>query len=62
LYRDFTDFKKDYQPRIKTVKDEKNYLVTDCDSILARWGNHYMLLVIVGRQKYSQQNQECLSV
>ena len=35
LYRGIYDFKKGYQPRTNTVKDEKGYLVTDCHSILA---------------------------
>jgi hypothetical protein len=34
-----SDFNKDYQPRTNIVRDEKGDLVTDCHSILARWGN-----------------------
>jgi hypothetical protein len=41
LYRDINDFKKGYQPRINIVLDEKGDLVTDSQSILARWRNHF---------------------
>ena len=40
LYRGISDFKKDYQPRTNMVKDEKDDLVADSHSILARWRNH----------------------
>ena len=40
LYRDISDFKKVYQPRTNVVKDERDDLVTDSHSILARWRNH----------------------
>ena len=33
LYRGISDFKKGYQPRTNTVKDEKGDLVADCHSI-----------------------------
>ena len=35
LYRDNNDFKKGYQPRTNTVKDEKGDLFADSNSILA---------------------------
>ena len=41
LYRGINDFKKGYQLRTNTVKDEKGYLVADSHSILARWRNHF---------------------
>jgi hypothetical protein len=44
LYRSINDFKKGYQPRTNTVKDEKGDLVTDSHSILARWRNHFSQL------------------
>ena len=44
MYRGINDFKKGYQPRTNTVKDEKGDLVTDCHSILARWKNHFSQL------------------
>ena len=44
LYRDISDFKKGYQPRINIVKDEKGDLVTDSHSILARWRNYFCQL------------------
>jgi len=36
LYRGVRDFKKGYQPRTNTVKDDKSDLIADCHSILAR--------------------------
>ena len=55
-------FKKGYQPRTNIVKDEKDDLVADSHSILARLRNHFSQLFSVhgvsnvGRQKYMQQN------
>jgi len=40
VYRGIHDFKKGYQPNSNIVKDEKDGLVTDFHSILARWRNH----------------------
>ena len=34
LYRGINDFKKGYQPRRNTVKDEKGDLVADCHTIV----------------------------
>jgi hypothetical protein len=36
LHRGIKDFKKAYQPRTNTVKDEKSYLVTGSHNILAK--------------------------
>jgi hypothetical protein len=47
LYRRINDFKKGYQPRTNIVKDEKDDLVTDSHSVLARWGNHFSQLLNV---------------
>ena len=47
LYRGSKDFKKGYQPRPNTVKDEKGDLVPDCHSILARWRNHFYQILNV---------------
>ena len=47
LYRGINDFKKGYQPRTKTVKDEKSDLVTDSYSIVARWRNYFFQLLNV---------------
>jgi hypothetical protein len=47
LCRGISNFKKGYQPRNNIVKDEKGDLVTDCHSILARWRNHFSLLLNV---------------
>ena len=41
------DFKKGYQPRTKIVKDKKNDLFTDSQSILTRWRNHFSQLLNV---------------
>jgi len=38
------DFKKAYQPRTNIVKGEKDNLVTNSHSILARWRNHFSQL------------------
>jgi hypothetical protein len=47
LYRGISDFKKGYQPRPNTVKDEKANLVTDSHSSVARWRNHFSQLLNV---------------
>jgi len=47
LYRAIIDFKKGYQQRINIVKDEKDDLVTDSHSILARWRNYFSQLLNV---------------
>ena len=58
LYRGNSDFKKGYQPRTNTIKNEKGDLVTDSHSILVRWRNHFSQQFNVnrvsdaGRQKY----------
>jgi len=44
LCRGISDFKECYQPRTNIVKDEKGDLVTDCNSFLARWSNHFSKL------------------
>ena len=44
MYSGIIDFKKVYQPRTNIVKYEKGVLVTDCNSILARWRNHFFQL------------------
>jgi len=36
MYRDIKDLKEGYQPRNKIVRNEKNELITDIHSILAR--------------------------
>jgi len=41
------NLKKDYQPRINIVKDEKGDLVADSHSILARGRNHFSQLLNV---------------
>ena len=45
MYRDINDFKRTYQPRTNTVKDEKGGLVADSHSILARWRNNFSQLL-----------------
>jgi hypothetical protein len=62
LYRKIRDFKKGYQPGTNIVNDEKDDLVTDSHRILTSWRNHFSQLfnvhglVMLGRQKYIQQN------
>jgi len=47
LYRGINDFKKGYQPRTITVKDDKGDMVADSHSILARWRNYFSHLLNV---------------
>jgi hypothetical protein len=62
-----SDFYLVYQPRSNIVKDEKDDLVTNSLSILARWRNHFsQLLKVLGandirRLHYTQQSHWCLS-
>ena len=44
MYRGINDFKKGYQPRCNTVKDEKGDLVADSHSIVARRRNYFSQL------------------
>jgi hypothetical protein len=44
LYRGINDFKNGYQPRTNGVEDEKGDFVTDSNSILAKWRNHFSQL------------------
>jgi hypothetical protein len=37
LYRGINDFKKGYQPRTNRVRDENSDLLTDSQSIVAKW-------------------------
>jgi hypothetical protein len=55
LYRSIRDFQKGYQPRTDIVKDEKGDLVTDCHSILAKWGKYFSMLLNVQRVKNVRQ-------
>ena len=41
LYRGIYDFKKSYQPRTNTVKDDKGDLVAVSHRFLARWRKHF---------------------
>ena len=41
LYRGINDMEKGYKPRTKIVKDEKDDLVADSHSIMARWRNYF---------------------
>ena len=62
LYWGINDFKKGYQPRTITVKDEKGDLVADSTVLWQSGGTVtpsywiYMGLKMLGRQKYTQQN------
>ena len=44
LYRGITNFKKGYQPRTDTVKDDTDDLFADSHSIVARWRDHFSQL------------------
>ena len=60
LYRDISDFKKGYQPRCNTVKDEKGDLFADSHIIVIGGGtispsySMCMGLRMLDRQKYTQ--------
>jgi hypothetical protein len=41
LYRGINEFKKKYQPRINTIKDENGNLLADPQSVLNRWKNFF---------------------
>jgi hypothetical protein len=47
LYRGMNDYKKDYQPRSNTVKDERGDSVTDFHSTLDRRRNYFLQLLNV---------------
>jgi len=47
LYRGNNDFKKGYQPRTNTMKDDKGILVADSHSILARLRKYFSQLLNV---------------
>jgi len=55
LYRGITDFKKGYQPRCNTVKEEKGDLVADTHSIVAKWRKHFSQPFNVHRVKDVRQ-------
>jgi hypothetical protein len=44
LYRGISDFKKGYQSRTNTVKDEKRDFVIDCHSFWDKWRKHFSQL------------------
>ena len=57
LYRGINHFKKGYQPRTSTVKDDKGDLVADRHSILARWRNYFsQILNVHGVRGYTDRN------
>jgi DNA-directed RNA polymerase subunit M/transcription elongation factor TFIIS len=47
LCRTIIDFKKAYQPKTNIVKDEKVDLFRDSHHILAKWKNHFFVLLNV---------------
>ena len=47
LHRGNNYFKKGYQPRTNTVKDDKGDLVADSHSILTRWRNYFSQILNV---------------
>jgi len=57
LYSAINEFKKGYQPRTNTVKDEQGDLVTDSHSILARWRKNFSLLLNVLGINYVRQTE-----
>jgi hypothetical protein len=57
LCRGISNFKKHYQPRTNIVWDEKGDLVTDSNSILARWRNHFSQLFNVHKVNAVRQTE-----
>ena len=57
LYRGISDFKKGHQSRNNIVKDEKDNLVTDSHSILARWRKHFSQLLNVNEVNNVRQTE-----
>ena len=47
MYRGINDFKKGYQPRTNTVKDDNGDVVADCYRILAKWRKYFSQLLNV---------------
>jgi hypothetical protein len=45
LYRGITKFKNNYQPRTNIVRNENDYVITDCNRILDR--NHFSRILNV---------------
>jgi len=66
LYKGINDFKKGYQPRFHRVQNDKGDLVTECQSISAKWRNQfsqlfnvvYMGLVMLRRQIHPAETLE----
>jgi hypothetical protein len=54
---DVNNFKKGYQPRPNTIKDEKGYLITDSHSVLAKRRNYLSQLLNVHRVKEDRQTE-----
>jgi hypothetical protein len=52
-----SDFKKDYPPRIDTVKNKKGDLVFESYTILARWRSHFSQLLNVLRVNDVRQTE-----
>ena len=61
LYRGINYFKKFYQPRTSIVKDDKDDLVVDSHSILARWRNYFSQLLNVHGVNDVRQTEICVS-
>jgi len=57
LYWGINDFKKGYQPRTITVKDEKGDLVADSHSIMTKWRNCYSQLLNIHGVKDVRQTE-----
>jgi hypothetical protein len=52
------NLKKIYQPRINTAKDVKDDMVTDSQSILVGWRNHFSRLINVHGVRKLRQRAE----
>jgi hypothetical protein len=45
FYRDISEFKEGYQPRINIIKDENGNLIADPQNVLNRWKNFFNQMV-----------------
>jgi hypothetical protein len=57
MYRGINEFKKDYQPKIILVKDERGDLLADPHKILTRWKNYFCPLLTIQGVRGSRQTE-----
>ena len=57
LFKAISNFQKGYQPTTDTVKNENDDLLTDSQSISARWKNHFSQLLNIRVVNYISQTE-----